>query len=70
MKYVLLKSKPDKLRFAILATGIAFVLGIIGYTIPIAANHYCFFVSAPLATFLPAYFAWQLTFSITKYPML
>lgn len=57
-----LNSKTDKFRFAFYSTISAFIIGIIGYIIPIAADHIYFFISAPIATFFPCYFIWRWAF--------
>ncbi len=62
----LLFSKSDRLQFAILSTTFAFTLGIIAYTIPMAAEHIYFFISAPIATFFPSYLIWKLIFKKEK----
>ncbi len=66
MKRVFLGKKPDEVRFAIVSIIFAFLQGIIAYLIPIAAEHICFFISAPLAIILPSYFLWKVTFKSKK----
>jgi hypothetical protein len=41
----------DRLKFAIISTITSFILGIIAYSVPMAAEHIYFFISAPIATF-------------------
>jgi len=55
-------SKSKSFQFAFLTTAFAFILGIIAYTIPFASSHIYFFISAPIATFIPAYFIWLKSF--------
>jgi hypothetical protein len=66
MKWTRKYTKIDKLRYSIISTLVAFVLGLFCYTIPIAAEHIYFFISAPIATFFPSYFIWKWTFKTTK----
>lgn len=66
MGLTFLTSKPDKLRFATLTSIFSFVLGIIAYLTPITSEHFYFFISAPLATFIASYFAWHITFKTNE----
>ncbi len=50
----------DHARFAILMTLFAFAFGIYLYTIPIAAEHIYFYISAPIATYFPSYLLWKI----------
>lgn len=52
----------NQLKFAVISTIIAFILGLIIYMISIAGEHIYFFLSAPIATFFPAYFIWKRIF--------
>ena len=52
----------DHYRFSVISTFVAFILGLYWYTIPIAAEHIYFFVSAPMATFYPCLLMWRKTF--------
>ena len=58
MKWQLLNSQSDKIRFTLISTFFAFILGIYWYTIPIAAENMYFFISAPIATFICSSFGW------------
>jgi len=60
MNLDLLSSKNDAFRFALFSTIIAFIIGVITYTIPMATEHIYFFISAPIATFLPCYLLWEI----------
>ena len=62
MRIKLLDSYSDKIKFTILSTAFAFIVGLIGYSIPITAEHINFHISAPLATILPSYFVWKKVF--------
>lgn len=66
MNWKILRNKTDELRYSVISTIIAFILGLYFYTIPIAAEHIYFFISAPIATFLPSLFLWKWTFKSTK----
>jgi len=55
----ILHSKSDKIRFAYISTFFAFISGLIAFSIPIALDHIYFFISAPLATYLPSYWFWK-----------
>ncbi len=66
MKKVFCKSKSDAFRFASISAACAFLVGIKGYTISIAADHIYFFISAPIAAFLCSYVFWRLTFKSFK----
>lgn len=52
----------DHVKFATITTLVAFILGLYWYTIPFAADHIYFFISAPIATYFPSLLAWKLTF--------
>ena len=54
--------KTDRFRFSIISTIFAFIIGLICYFIPIAAEHIYFFLSAPISTFISCYFIWHWTF--------
>ena len=56
MNWIILRTKTDKLRYSIISTIVAFILGLYFYTIPFAAEHIYFFISAPIATFFQVYF--------------
>jgi hypothetical protein len=57
-----LKHMKDKYRFAFWSTILAFIIGFICYQIPISSEHIYFFLSLPIATFIPCCFIWKLTF--------
>lgn len=50
----------DYARFATLMALFAFVFGIYWYTVPIAAEHINFYISAPIATYFPSYLLWKI----------
>lgn len=66
MNRILFSYESDKFRFAVISTIIAFLLGIIGYKISVAGEHIYFFISAPIATFIPSYLIWNITFQSKK----
>ena len=66
MNWIILRTKTDKLRYSIISTIVAFILGLYFYTIPFAAEHIYFFISAPIATFFPSLFLWKWKFKTTK----
>ena len=59
-------SKSDKIRFAIISTFFSFISGLIAFSIPIALEHIYFFISAPLATYLPSYWFWKTNIKLEK----
>lgn len=52
----------DDLRFANYTTIVAFITGLVAYSIPMAAEHIYFFISAPLAAWLTGYLIWKFVF--------
>lgn len=66
MKWIRTLFKIDNLRYSVISTMVAFVIGLYCYYIPIAGEHIYFFISAPIATFFPSYFIWNWTFKTTK----
>lgn len=56
----------DNSKFAIIMSFVAFLFGLYWYTIPMAAEHIFFFISAPIATYFPSLIGWKITFKSSK----
>lgn len=56
----------DYKQFAFLMTLIIFIFGIYWYSIPIAASHLPFYISAPLATYPTSKILWKIIFKKSR----